>query len=634
MGFRTRFIGFAACVALGAPALPASLATVTGDPAQGAVWDLSPLFRDAAAWEKERLAVETAVPGLSQLKGTFGSSATALRTGLERISAVRQRLERLSEYADLNADVDASNDANQARTQQMSTLQSRFDEATSFVKPEILVLGRERIETFAKTDPALSTFRRPIELILRQGPHTLDPEAEALVAATGPLRRQPAAIHDTFLYGEFPWPSLEIDGKMTLLAPEAYSTAQSNANREIRRQAYDSVSQSLSRFEGTAGAIAFGHLAGMAFEAKARHYPGSLALAVSDDAMPETAFQIMVTEADKAQSALLRYLKIRQKLLGLPEMHVYDLYVPPTTDPRRYSLDEAETLILKALAPLGDEYVRTLQKGFQGHRMHAVAQPGKAPGALTEWQAYGVPPYVMLTFDGSFDSVSTVAHEWGHAINGQLMQAAQPYENTEIASIFLIDTPSLTNEMLLSDHMIANAKSRQDQILALDQAIELLRSSYFGVFVDVDFEMKAHEIVDRGDVVTGQTLNQIYCGLYKRFHGIDAGVTTFDASACSRWVNRPAIYDNFYFYKYLTAVSAAAYFVDGIESNDAVTRQRYLELLKAGGSEDPYVLLKRAGFDAASPAAYQPIIRRLERLVGRLEAIVAVPGDAPPHPNP
>ncbi len=633
MGFRTRFIGFASCVALGAPALPASLATVTGDPAQGAVWDLSPLFRDAVAWEQERLAVEAAVPGLSQLKDTFGSSATALRTGLERTSAIRRRLERLSEYADLNADVDASNDANQARTQQMSTLQSRFDEATSFVKPEILALGRERIETFAKTDPALSTFRRPIELILRQGPHTLDPEAEALVAATGTLRRQPAAIHDTLLYGEFPWPSLEIGGKMTQLAPDAYWTAQSNPNREIRRQAYDSVSQALGRFEGTAGAIAFGHLAGMAFEAQARHYSGSLALAVSDDAMPETAFQVMVTEADKAQSALLRYLKVRQKLLGLPDTHVYDLYVPPTTDPRRYSLDEAETLILKALAPLGDDYVRTLQKGFQSHRMHAVAQPGKAPGALTEWQAYGVPPYVMLTFDGSFDSVSTVAHEWGHAINGELMQAAQPYENTEIASVFLVDTPSLTNEMLLSDHMIAHAKSRQDQILALDQAIELLRSSYFGVFVDVEFEMKAHEIADRGEVVTGQTLNRIYCDLYKHFNGVDAGVTTFDAGACSRWVNRPGLYYNFYFYKYLTAVSAAAYFVDGLESNDAVTRQRYLELLKAGGSEDPYALLKRAGFDAASPTAYQPIIRRLERLVGRLEAIVAVPGDAP-HASP
>jgi oligoendopeptidase F len=184
--------------------------------------------------------------------------------------------------------------------------------------------------------------------------------------------------------------------------------------------------------------------------------------------------------------------------------------------------------------------------------------------------------------------------------------------------------------MLLSDYMIAHAETRQDRILALDQAIDSLRYSYFGVFVDVEFEMKAHEIADRGQAVTGQALNQIYCGLYKRFNGVDAGVTSFDETACSGWVNRPGLYYDFYFYKYLTAVSAAAFFVDGLERGDTDTRRRYFELLKAGGSEDPHVLLKRAGFDADSSAAYQPMVRRLERLVARLEAVVAEPtGDAP-----
>jgi oligoendopeptidase F len=631
MGLRIRIIAIAVFSIFVAPAArPITPEAVIDDPAQGAVWDLSPLFRDADAWEKERAAVDAALPHLSRINGTLGSSATALETGLQQISVIRQRLERLNEYANLNVAVDASSDANQARVQQMATLQSHFDEVTSFLKPEILALGRERIGAFEKADPGLSIYRRPLELILRRAAHTLNPDAEAVVTAAGPLRQQPSAIHDVLLYAEMPWPSLKVDGKMTSLTPAVNRATQFNADREIRRQAFDSVTQTLSHFEGTAGAIAFGYLAGTAFEAKVRHYPSSLALAVADDAMPETTFQVMAAEVGTAQPALLRYLKVRQKLLGFTELHVYDLRVPLATLPHRYTLDEAETLILKALAPLGEDYVRMLKNGFQNHAMHAASQHGKMPGANTEYEAYGVQPFVFLTYDGSFDSVSTVAHEWGHAINGQLTQAALPFETADIASTFVADTPSLTNEILLSDYMIANAKTRQDRISALDHAIDLLRYSYFGAFVDVEFEMKAHEIADRGEAVTGQTLNEIYCGLYKRFNGIDAGVTAFDASACAGWINRPGLYYDFYFYKYLTAVSAAAYFVDGLEKNDTATRQRYFDLLKAGGSDDPYILLKSAGFDAASPIAYQPMVRRLERLVAQLEAAVAQSiGDVP-----
>jgi len=631
MGLRLRIIAIAVFSILVAPvARPITPAAVIDDPAQGAVWDLSPLFRDTDAWEKERAAVDAALPELSRINGTLGSSAAALKAGLRQISAIRQRLERLDEYANLNAAVDASSDVNQARVQQVGEIQSRFDGVTAFLKPEILALGRERIEAFEKADPGLSIYRRLLELILRRAAHTLNPEAEAVVTATGPLRQQPSAIHDVLLYAEMPWPSLKVNGTMTPLSPDVSRAAQFNPDRELRRQAFESVTQTLSHFEGTAGAIAAGYLAGTAFEAKVRHYPSSLALAVADDAMPEDTFKVMAAEASGAQPTLLRYLKARQRLLGLAEIHVYDLRVPLAPPPHRYTLTEAETLILNAMAPLGEYYVRMLKMGFDNHAMHAASQHGKMPGAGTQYEAYGVQPFVILTFDGSFDSVSTVAHEWGHAINGQLTQAAQPFETADIASTFVADAPSLTNEILLSDYMIANAKTRQDRISALDHAIDLLRYSYFGAFVDVEFEMKAHEIADRGDAVTGQTLNEIYCGLYKRFNGIDAGVTAFDASACAGWINRPGLYYDFYFYKYLTAVSAAAYFVDGLEKNDAEARKRYFDLLKAGGSDDPYILLKRAGFDAASPIAYQPMARRLERLVAQLEVAVAQSiGDVP-----
>jgi oligoendopeptidase F len=590
------------------------------DPAQGTVWDLSPLYRDDAAWERDRLDLETSLPELAQLKEGFGASAESLRTGLDKISGARQRLNRLDEYASLKAAVDASLDANQARVQAMSRLHEQFGEATSFISTQVIALGPERIEAFEKADAGLSPHRRQLELILRRSAHTLGPEAERIVLATDPLRQQPGAIHDILLYSDIPWPTLEIDGKAVELEPEAYRATLFNPDRRIRRKAFESVVPILARYERTAGAVAFAFLEGTAFEARARHYPSSLALALGDDAMPEANFGTLVAAADRAAPTLHRYLELRRKILGLDELHVYDLRVPVGRNPHRYRLDEAEALILKALRPLGEDYVHRLDKGFHSQAMHAIAQPGKAPGASTYSDAYRVQPFVSVTFDGTYDSVSAVAHEWGHAMHGQFFQAAQPFENADITSTFIFDAPSLTNEILLGDYMIAHAQTRQDKILALDQAIDLLRSSYFGALMDVEFEIKAHEIADRGDTLTGRVLNEIYCGLLKHFDGVEEGVTAFDESACSGWVIRPGIYYDFYFYKYLTAVSAAAFLVDGLEKGDADTRKRFFDLLKAGGSDDPDVLLKRAGFDASSPSAYQPMVRRLERLVAQLEA--------------
>jgi oligoendopeptidase F len=279
---------------------------------------------------------------------------------------------------------------------------------------------------------------------------------------------------------------------------------------------------------------------------------------------------------------------------------------------------------LASLAPLGDDYVRSLAKNFKNRAMHAVVQRGKTPGALTEAAAYRVQPFVMLSYDGTFEAVSTIAHEWGHAMHAQLYQAAQPFDNADITSTFLFDAPSLTNEILLADYMIAHAKTRDDKIRSLDREIDLLRYSYFAVTSEVLYEVRAHEAVDRGEALTGKDFNKMYCTLLKHAVAADVGITTLDDSACFAWASRPGIYYNFYFYKYLTAVSAAGFFVDALERRDAAARTRFFELLKAGGSDDPDVLLKRAGFDAGSPDAYKPMVERMERLVRELEATVSV----------
>jgi oligoendopeptidase F len=591
------------------------------DPSQGVVRDLTPLFADADAWERERAAVEAALPSVAGLRGALGASPAALREGLDRISALRRRLQRLHAFAQMMVDVDGRVPQAQARLQQLGALQARFDEAVAFVGPEILALGRLRVETYEAANPGLARHARPLELILRRKDHTLSPDAEKVIAAAEVLRQQPPAIYNLLTNADIPRATLVVDGKPVRLTMEAYGDLLGKAPRDTRRKAFEETAATLGAYQSTLGAVLAAYLEGWTFEAKARGYPSSLALSLADDNMSETPFQTLVGETDKALPTIHRYLRLRKRMLGVDDLQVYDLYAPLATGGRTWRLDEGEALILKALAPLGSDYVASLGRGFQGRWMHATPGPAKAPGAYTNDEAYGVEPYVLTSFTGSYDSVSAVAHEWGHAMHSRFAEAAQPFE-TASYSPFIADAPSLTNEMLLADYMIDHAATRAEKILVLTQEIDLLRATYFAVVLDVAFDLKIHEASDRGEPLTGDHFARIYCDLLRRFDGEGEGVMKVDDRACAWW-SYLQTYDDFYFYRYLTATSAAGYFTEGIERGDADVRRRFFELLKAGGSDDPYVLLERAGFDAASPTAYQPMVRRMERLVTALEAEVA-----------
>jgi len=608
-------LGCAAALAVAAPVDAQGPASPPADRTQDAVWDLTRLYPDAAAWETERAAVESA------LKGTLGASPKALRDGLDRISDLRRRVQRLHAYAHLKADEDTRVPENQERLQQANALQSHFEEAVAFAAPEIQGLGRAKVEAFEANEPGLSRHRRPIELIFRRADHTASPEIEKLLAAFQPLRQQTGVIHSTLAFADIPWPSVEADGKVVHLTPGAYGDVLENPDREVRRRAFEAMAGTLAAYERTQGAILAAYLEDWSFEAKARGYPSALALSLADDAMPEAGFKTLVAAADEALPTLHRYLRLRKRMLGVDELQVYDLLAPLAPGGRTYTLSEGQALVLKAVAPLGPDYVSALDKGFHEHVMHAAPNPGKPSGAYTNDDDYGLPPYVLISFTGNLFSVSTMAHEWGHAMHSRLAEAAQPFE-TAAYSPFVADAPSLTNEMLLADYMIDHARTHEEKIQALSQEIDLLRSSYFAPAMMAAFELRVHDAADHGEPLTGEHFAQIYCDLLRRFDGAAEGVMKVDDRSCASWSN-VQVYYGFYLYRYITATSAAAYFTDGVERGDTAVRGRFFALLKAGGSDDPYVLLKRAGFDPATPEAYQPMVRRMERLVDALEAEVA-----------
>ncbi len=607
-----------------------SLALAASLPAFGAqsqdaqpseVWNLGDLYPSPQDWEKERVALAAELPALAALKGTLGSGSGQMLAALDRISGVERRLYRLETYAGLAADLDLRDAKEQERRQLARNLATQFDEVTAFVKSEVVALGRARVEQMLKSEPRLAPHSHALTSMLRLAEHTLGAAEEALLAGAADPLGQAQEIYSLLTNAELPWPRISIDGKEVLLDQETYVKYRSNADPAVRKQVFEAFWPVFKAYTRTLGAIYLANLKGTAFEARVRHYQNSVSMALSSQNTPEAVYRTLVAEANAGLPALHRYLNLRKKTLGIKEAGYPDMYVALAPPPRRYTLAEAEALTLDAVKPLGSEYGELLRGGFGGSWMHAVAQRGKRSGAYMNGLAYDVHPYLLMSFNDDYSSVTTLAHEWGHAMHSVYSNRAQPFPSAEYA-IFVAEIPSTANELLLADHVIATAKTREEKIFALSQELEGLRTTFYRQAMFAEFELKSHEAVEKGEALTGERLSAIYLDLLRRYHGHAQGVVTIDDLYGVEWAYIPHFYRDFYVFQYSTCQAAAAYFVEGIENGDLALRQRYFEMLSAGSSDDPYRIVRRAGPDLASPEPYRALVRRMNRGVDQLEALL------------
>jgi oligoendopeptidase F len=569
--------------------------------AASVVWDLTELYPSDGAWEAERKAIADALPGLAGFKGTLGKDAATLAKALRTISDLQRRLERLSTYASLKRDEDTRNAANQDRLQRAQLLSTDFATATAFLNPEIIAIGEAKIGRFEAAEPALKPFTFMLKDTLRQAPHTLDAEAEGVLAAAGQVRSAPHNAYTLLANADLPWPTITLsDGRNVRLDSQAYTATRDLPDLDDRKAIFEAFFGKWAEYGKSFGATLGGGMQGTIFEAQARHYPSALAYALSAHNVPDAVYRTLIDETHKGLPALYRYFALRKKMLGLGELHYYDMYVPLVKSDKRYTVDEAEKMTLKAVKPLGQDYVDMLVKGFAAHWMHALPQPGKTPGAYMNPGAYDVHPYVLANFTGNYDSVSTIAHEWGHAMHSVLADKTQPFETADYP-IFLAEIASTCNEMLLQDDLIANAKTKEDKLFFLNQAIETIRTTFFRQAMFAEFELKAHEAGEAKEALTGEAFTKIYLELLKQYHGDAPGAVKIDDIYGIEWAYIPHFYNDFYVYQYATSLAAAAYFSHAIAAGDTEVRDTYLGVLKAGGSDYPYDILKKAGLDMATP---------------------------------
>jgi oligoendopeptidase F len=592
------------------------------------MWNLGDLYPSAQAWREAHDKLKAEAETIDSYKGTLGKSAGDMLKALDAMSRLHKDIDRLSVYASLKADEDVRIAENQERQEAASALATLMSEKEAWVAPEILAIGAVKVKAFESQSPELARrFGFFLNDTLRSAPHTLGVEAEGVLAAAGDVLSQPDTIFSQLSNGELPFPSVKLsDGTVVKrLDQAAYTKYREATNRADRKRVFDAFWGAFKKYEGTIGATLTTQVLGEVFGAKTRHFPDSLSAALFEDNMPDGVYRTLVSEADKNLPTMYRYLRLRKKLLGIKDdLAYYDIYPSmfKLSQPLHFDVPDAERIALDVTSVYGPDYTKLLSRGFAGRWMDVYPRTGKAAGAYMNGSAYDVHPYLHLNHNGDYESLSTFVHEWGHAVHTLLDDAEQPYETSNY-STFIAETASISNEMLLNDYMVAHAKTKAEKLYYLGEGLELIRGTFFRQTSFAEFQLALHEEIEKGKTLSGAHMTDMYCGILRKYYGAAEGVTKIDPAYCIEWAFVPHFYYGFYVYQYATSMAGAAEFTDEIEREGAPARDRYIAMLKAGGSDYPYPLYKKAGLDMATPAPYEALAARMNRIMDQIDALEA-----------
>ncbi|MFZ5787137.1 MAG: oligoendopeptidase F [Acidobacteriota bacterium] len=599
-------------------------ATETPQAADGDRWKLADLYPSRDAFDAARKAFADRLPALEANRGTLGAAPATLKATLDAVFAAAREMSRLGSYASMRSDEDTRVAEALAARQEIQQLATEFSTRTSWVDPEILSFPEGTVARFLSAEPGLSPYRFYLEDLERRRAHTLSPAEENLLAQAGLVTPAASSLYGILANADLPFPEVKLnDGKVVRLDNTAYTKYRAVADREDRITVFREFWKAYGQFERTFGVSLDAQVKRDLFYAKARKYPDCLSAALDGSNVPTAVYHTLIAEANRALPTLHRAFKIRATLLGIKDLAYHDIYPPlvPTSD-LDFPIAKGKALVAEALAPLGSEYAATVRKGFDSRWMDVYPRPGKRSGAYSNGSAYEVHPYVLMNYNDDYESVSTLAHEWGHAMHSYLANAAQPYPTADY-SIFIAEVASTFNEALLLDRMLKEAKSDDERLFLLGSYLEGLRGTFFRQTMFAEFELTIHAAAERGEALTGEKLSGIYGELLRRYHGHDAGVVRIDDAYAVEWAYIPHFYYNFYVYQYATSLAASTQLAREVMEGKTGARERYLSLLKAGGSRYPYDLLKEAGVDLAAPAPYRALETQMIWAMDEIEKIVA-----------
>jgi oligoendopeptidase F len=621
------FIQRAATVAVVAGFAGAGLAAQQQDRAkvpEKFLWDLTKIYPDDQAWRAAKDKLVAQIPAIAPFKGTLGSSAQKLADALELGSRISKEFSRLYVYASMRSDEDTRVSTYQGMQQEMTQVGANIGAETAFLEPEILKIDRATIDTFVAGEPRLKNYKLYLDDILRRRAHTLTDGEERILASSSVIARAPSNVFGILSDADFPYPTVTLsDGKSVKLDSSAFGLYRAMPNRADREKVMAAFFTSLGTFSGTFGATMNGQVQTDLFYAKARKYNSALESSLDAANIPTSVYMRLIEGVNKNLPTFHRYLGLRKRMMGVPELHYYDLYAPLVSSvDLNYTADEAETHVIEALKPLGDEYGTAAKRAFTERWIDLYPSPGKHSGAYSNGGAYDVHPFMLLNYNGKYNDVSTVAHELGHTMQSYFSNKTQPYPLAGYP-IFVAEVASTFNEALLIDHMLKTIKDDDTKLSLLGSYLEGIKGTVFRQTQFAEFELRTHEMAEKGEPLTGDALSKLYTDITRKYYGHDKGVCIVDDYIKNEWAFIPHFYRNFYVFQYATSFTASSALSEKVLAGDPAATRRYLAFLGAGGSKYPIDLLKEAGVDMTTDEPLQLTMQKMNRVMDEMEKILA-----------
>lgn len=579
-------------------------------------WDLNPIFESKTAFEAEFKALEQAFPSLTSQKETFKSNGSTLYTFLQARDLFLNRLLKLYQYAHLSFDQDLSNNENGALMNRVSQLYARMAAEYSFIDTTLAALSDTELNQLLKEESKLSHYAHAFDDLRRGQKHLLSEAEERLLAKFSPVIDSASRSFSVLNNSDLPFPTVKNEqGEEVKLSHANYAKFLESENRKVREQAYLAMRDLYKGFNNTFASFLATEVNAHTLNAELRGFASARAAALFSNAIPESVYDNLIKTVHEQLPTLHRYMQLRKKIAGLEEMRFYDLYMPLVKEIKlEYTIKEAKAILLKALAPLGEDYGKRLQQAFDERWIDFVDNKGKRSGAYSSG-CKGTKPYILITWQGTLDNLYTLAHELGHSLHSQLTWENQDYIYAHY-SIFLAEIASTLNENLLTHYLLQQADSPEFRLAILNHYIDGVKGTVFRQTQFAEFELAIHQKDQAGEPLTAEVLSKTYYDIEKKYYG-DA--LSLEEESGAIFARIPHFYYNFYVYQYATGFSAATAFAKSILEEGQPAVERYLGFLKAGCSDYPIEVLKKAGLDMNTPAPIEACLALFADYVNQFE---------------
>ncbi|HPZ21789.1 MAG TPA: oligoendopeptidase F [Bacillota bacterium] len=582
-------------------------------------WDLESVYATDEEWERDFAAVKELAEKIKGYSGRLGVSAGTLLECLKLRDEIMVLGSQVIVFANLRRDEDTSNAKHQGMADRAGSLGVVLNTAVSFIEPELLGLEDGVVSGFLKEEPGLDEYRHYLDNVLRQKPHTLSPREEQLLAMAGELDDAPYNIFSMLNNADMRFPEIrDEEGEKVELSHGRYIKFMQSPDRRVRREAYEAMYTTYGNVINTLATSLNSKIKGGMFFARARNFASAREAALFTDNIPVSVYDNVVDTINANLEPLHRYVSLKKRVLGLEKIAMHDIYAPLVSEVKmEVPFAKAREMVLAALAPLGEEYVRDASKAFTEGWIDVYENKGKRSGAYS-WGSYSTKPFMLLNYDDTLNAASTLAHELGHSMHSYYSKTNLP-PSTAQYPIFLAEVASTLNEALLNDYLLKTTEDKQKRLYIINEYLETIRGTVYRQTLFAEFEKEIYARSEAGQSLTNEDFSNLWLELNKKYYGPEMEV---DDLIGLEWARIPHFYYNFYVYKYVTGFAAATCLAQNVLAGDEEATKRYLQFLKSGGSDYPLNILKTAGVDMTEP---KPLVTTLEvfsKLLAELEELL------------